>query len=142
MIYNLNKKKLISRRTVFADSMAKRLRGMILRSFDDFDAMVFVNCNAVHTFFMSIPIDIIFLDRHNKVMKCADSVPPWKPVISSKISYVTIELPAGTIQHTGTEPGDTLDLNAELEENELKKHIPKDIIPAETVIPFSGENKQ
>ncbi len=73
MIYNLSRKKIISHHTVIADSMPKRLRGMILRSFSDFDAMVFMNCNAVHTFFMSIPIDIIFMDKHNKVVKCADS---------------------------------------------------------------------
>lgn len=142
MIYNLSKKKIISHSTVFADSMPGRLRGMILRSFTDFDAMVFMKCNAVHTFFMSIPLDIIFLDTHNKILKCENSVPPWRPVISESGAFATIELPAGIIEATGTETGDILDLNAELTEDELKKHISNDIIPAETVIPFSGENKQ
>ncbi|MDD5728027.1 MAG: hypothetical protein PHV59_05625, partial [Victivallales bacterium] len=60
MIANLTNKRYISRNPFFAMSFGDRLRGMIGRSFGDcgFDAMVFRNCNCIHTMFMRQRIDV------------------------------------------------------------------------------------
>ena len=65
-------------------------------------------CESVHTFFMRFPIDLVYLDRKNAVRKIRHSVPPWR--LSACLSaHSILELPAGTIGATQTQPGDTLE---------------------------------
>ena len=141
MIYNLTKKKCISKIPFFANSFLARGRGMIGRDFTEFDAMVFNRCNAVHTLFMSIPLDLVFLNTDNKICKIAEAVRPWRLMIKSSEAYSVIELPAGAAEKTGTALGDVLDLNATITremENKLKS---KDIINMETVITFKESER-
>ena len=35
-------------------------------------------CNAIHTFFMSYPIDAIFIDAKGNAVKTVRAIPPWK----------------------------------------------------------------
>ena len=115
MIRNLTRKTVLSYRTFQATSFGDRLRGMIGRPFDQagFDAMVFPSCSAIHTFFMTFPIDVIFLGTENTVLKTYPGCRPWRPAVRCRGALSVIELPAGALAHTGTLPGDRLDLNAE-----------------------------
>lgn len=71
--------------------------------------MWIVPCEAVHTFFMKFPIDLIYLDRKHRVKKIRGSVPAWR--ISGCLSaHSVLELPAGTIRNTLTECGDVLEI--------------------------------
>ena len=114
MIINLTKKNILAENAWTALSFSVRARGMIGRKFDSFDAMVFPRCPAVHTFFMSMPIDIVFLSQDNRIMALYHNVKPWKACISCSGAFQTIELPAGTLQRTGAECNDLLNLNGEL----------------------------
>lgn len=114
MIINLTKQTILAKKAQTALSFAVRARGMIGRKFDSFDAMVFPRCQAIHTFFMAIPLDIIFLSRENQVMAAYHAVKPWKASLVCRGASQTVELPAGTLQRTGTEKGDILDLNGVL----------------------------
>ena len=114
MIINLTKKNILAENPWTALSFAVRARGMIGRKFDSFDAMVFPRCPAVHTFFMSMPIDIVFLSQDNRIMALYHNVKPWKACIRCSGAFQTIELPAGTLQRTGAECNDLLNLNGEL----------------------------
>ena len=114
MIINLTKKNILAENPWTALSFSVRARGMIGRTFDSFDAMIFPRCPAVHTFFMSMPIDIVFLSRENRIMALYHDVKPWKPCIRCTGAFQTVELPAGTLQRTGAECNDLLDLNGEL----------------------------
>ena len=115
MIRNLTRKTVLSYRTFQAVSFADRLRGMIGRPFEQIgiDAMVFPSCSAIHTFFMTFPIDVIFLGAENTVLKTCPGCRPWRPFVRCMGAQSVIELPAGALAHTGTLPGDRLDLNAE-----------------------------
>ena len=115
MIRNLTRKTVLSYRTFQATSFGDRLRGMIGRPFDQagFDAMVFPSCSAIHTFFMTFPIDVVFLGTENTVLKTYPDCRPWCPAVRCRGAQSVIELPAGALAHTGTMPGDKLDLNAE-----------------------------
>ena len=106
---------MLSYRTFHAVSFGDRLRGMIGRPFEQIgiDAMVFPSCSAIHTFFMTFPIDVIFLGAENTVLKTCPGCRPWRPFIRCRGAQSVIELPAGALAHTGTLPGDRLDLNAE-----------------------------
>ena len=129
MIINLTKKNILAENPWTALSFSVRARGMIGRTFDSFDAMIFPRCPAVHTFFMSQPIDILFADKENKVLKTVSSVPPWKCCIRCPGAVQTVEFPAGSLEAAGTEQGDILDLNGELDaetKQEIKQIISKD----------------
>jgi hypothetical protein len=114
MIVNLTKMRCLSREPFYAVSPGARLRGMIGKRFDGFDSMVFQRCRAIHTMFMLMPIDVIFVDRANTVCAVHRELPPWLPMIFSRRAIATVELPAGVLAATGTEIGDKIDLNSEL----------------------------
>jgi len=114
MIRNLTKNSILCSNPVFARGFSMRTRGMIGRQFRDFDGMVFENCPAIHTCFMSMPIDAVFMDRENKVLMVKQTLRPWKLYVRCKGASVVIELPCGSIEQSFTESGDYLDLAAEL----------------------------
>ena len=115
MIRNVTKQTVLSYRTFQAVSFGDRLRGMIGRPFEEIgiDAMVFPSCSSIHTCFMTFPIDVIFLGPENTVLKTCPECRPWRPAVWCRGAHSVIELPAGALAHTGTLPGDRLDLNAE-----------------------------
>ena len=121
MIINLTNKRVIARRPKTALGFIERGIGMIGRDFSDFDAMVFHNCNAVHTMLMRIKIDILFVDGENRICEIRKRLVPWVPVVRSANAVTVVELPEGIIEETATELGHILDLNAELTEEAIKE---------------------
>jgi uncharacterized membrane protein (UPF0127 family) len=71
-------------------------------------AMILKPANSVHTFFMRFPIDLLFIDKENKVIKAISSLNPWRISAIYFRSRLAIELPAGVIQSTSTQEGDIL----------------------------------
>jgi uncharacterized membrane protein (UPF0127 family) len=65
-------------------------------------------CEAVHTFGMKFPIDVVFLNRQRKVLKVRENVGPRKIAVCLR-AHSVLELPAGTVAATGTAPGDVLE---------------------------------
>jgi uncharacterized membrane protein (UPF0127 family) len=66
-------------------------------------------CESVHTFFMKFPIDLVYLDKKRKVRKVRHAVPAWR-MSACFSAHSIIELPAGTVEKTGTQPGDELSI--------------------------------
>lgn len=62
-------------------------------------------CEAVHTFGMRFPIDVIFLDRNGKVRAVKHSVRPWRIAVSL-LAESALELPEGTSRRFGIKTGD------------------------------------
>jgi hypothetical protein len=120
MIRNLTKMTLVSATPFHAISFPNRLRGMIGRKFSAFDAMVFPRCSSVHTFFMGIPLDLVFLSGDSRVLKTVSDARPWRPCFRCSGAKSVVELPSGTVARTGTEPGDQYDLSMELDEGTRK----------------------
>lgn len=108
----------LTRNTVLATSMevantdSKRRKGLLGR--DGLSAgggMWICPCEAVHTFWMRFPIDLVYLDRKNQIRKLVGDVRPWR--LSGCFSaHSVIELPSGTIHATQTHPGDILEFTA------------------------------
>ena len=88
---------------------SKSRRGGLLRyeSLDEGSAMLIAPTNAVHTFFMRFPIDVVFVTRDGRIVKVRSGVKPWR-VTAALRAYVVIELPAGTIVRCDTVSGDML----------------------------------
>jgi hypothetical protein len=73
--------------------------------------MWIVPCEAIHTFFMQFPLDLIYLDRKLRVKKVKANVPPWR--FSACLSaHSIIELPCGAIRDSQTAPGDVLEISS------------------------------
>lgn len=61
-----------------ARNFRDRARGLIGRPEPAVgEGLLIERCNAIHTFFMRYPIDAIFLDRENHVVKTVRSIRPW-----------------------------------------------------------------
>ena len=68
-------------------------------------------CESVHTFFMRFAIDLVYLDRQQRVKKVRSNVGPWR--LSACFSaHSVLELPVGTITASQTESGDTVEILA------------------------------
>jgi uncharacterized membrane protein (UPF0127 family) len=66
-------------------------------------------CEAVHTFGMKMPIDILFLDREHRVRKIVERMVPGRFACCLPARSV-IELPAGAAQASGTQLRDRMQL--------------------------------
>lgn len=129
MIFNLDTMHYLARSPYTALTAAERLRGMIGRRFSPaMDAMVFPNCNAIHSFFMSAPIDVVFLDREGRVVGLRAGLPPWRPVVVCREAATVIELPAGAIAASSTEIGHRINLNCTLTAEAVAKLQRGDIL--------------
>ena len=141
MIINLTKNKIVANNPQIALSFIERGRGMIGRKFDDFDAMIFNGCNSIHTMFMSSEIDVIFVDKNNKICDLRKRVKPWRPFIRSGHALSVIELPPGVIEKTETVVGDVLNLNAETVKGAEEKSKDPILPVAEAVISMSANEE-
>ena len=91
-----------------ADTSAKRRKGLLGRdSLPTGHGLWIVPCESVHTCGMRFPIDVLYLDRKKRVRKLRRAMPPWRLSLCLS-AHSVLELPAGTIEQTKTQPGDQL----------------------------------
>lgn len=70
--------------------------------------LVIEPCNSIHMFFMRFPLDVLFLDAQERVVFMYRGIKPWRVGRVVRGAKVAIELPAGTIDETGTQLGDKI----------------------------------
>ncbi|ADW67545.1 DUF192 domain-containing protein [Granulicella tundricola] len=68
--------------------------------------------SGVHTFGMSFPIDIVSLDRNQRVVGLSHNTPAWKIRGLGLKTRSVLELPAGRIQECEIEHGDQIVVEA------------------------------
>ena len=110
-VLNLTRGTILATSLEVADSAPKRNKGLLGRKGLPPGGGLWISpCESVHTFFMQFPIDLVYLDRKLRVRKVRAAVPPWR--LSACLSaHSILELPAGTIQETGTQSGDELEFS-------------------------------
>ena len=65
-----------------ARSLFERTRGLIgRRGLPRGTGMLIPRCNAIHTFFMRFPIDAVFLDGNDQIVKVVRDIRPWHPFV-------------------------------------------------------------
>ena len=91
-----------------ADTSAKRRTGLLKHErLAPGTGLWIVPCESVHTFFMKFAIDLVYVDRKNRVRKVRHAVPAWR-LSACLPAHSILELPAGTARQTGTVRGDEL----------------------------------
>jgi uncharacterized membrane protein (UPF0127 family) len=89
------------------DSQSRR-RGLLGRDgLAEGSALIIAPCQAVHTFRMRFPIDIVFADRQGRVVHVR-SVVGARRITGAWRAFATIELPAGAARHADVQVGDRL----------------------------------
>jgi hypothetical protein len=93
-----------------ADTSEKRRVGLLKHErLEAGSGLWIVPCESVHTFFMKFPIDLVYLDKQRKVRKVRKAVPAWR-LSACLTAHSILELPAGTIEETGTQIGDVIEI--------------------------------
>lgn len=93
-----------------ARSFLSRGRGLMgRREFPTGSALLIDPCSSIHMFFMRFPIDVLYMDRSDRVVRVQKAIKPWRigPLFTRGAKYV-IELPTGSIEQSSTQVGDQL----------------------------------
>jgi uncharacterized protein len=101
---------MLADRADIADTSAKRRTGLLKhKGLAPGEGLWIVPCEGVHTFAMKFPIDVVFLNRKRKILKVRPNM-VRRRIALSLMAHSVLELPAGTLEQTGTERGDQLKL--------------------------------
>jgi uncharacterized protein len=85
-----------------------RLRGLLGRpQLAAEQGLLITPCNGVHSFAMKYPLDIVFLDSNNSVIKLTRGLKPWRATSCLGAAKV-LELSAGVIEKKNINQGDSL----------------------------------
>ena len=99
--------KIIAQKTTIAHSFISRFMGLMGRRELHDEAYIFPGTNAIHTFFMRIPIDVIYATRQGEVVKVVHRMEPWRVGPWVRKAWWVVELEAdGAV---GVTPGATLE---------------------------------
>jgi uncharacterized protein len=108
-VMNRTKGLILADRAQRASTFLQRLVGLLGRAHLPVgEALLIAPCNSVHTFFMRMSIDVAFLDADGVIVKQLDALPPWRATAVYRRARSVLELPAGTLQASGTREGDQL----------------------------------
>lgn len=117
-IVSLKNQRVIADKCLVADRFWVRLRGLIgRRSMGRTEGLWFPHCSSVHTWWMSMPIDVVFLrpsgSRRSGVWEVSSvhaGVRPWRVLpLADWGATVTLELAAGAAMEGDLKPGDEVE---------------------------------
>jgi uncharacterized membrane protein (UPF0127 family) len=109
IIKNQTKNTILVTRGKVADTFFTRLKGLLgSRPLEGGEGLLLKNEKSIHTFFMTFPIDVVYLNHALEVIKIDPEMLPFRLGKYVSQSVYILELPSGTIQKTSTTIGDQL----------------------------------
>ena len=63
-------------------------------------------CGDVHTFFMRFPLDLVFLDADDAVIRVVRNARPWRVVFGGRGARAVLEVASGWMPADAVAPGD------------------------------------
>jgi uncharacterized membrane protein (UPF0127 family) len=94
------------------ETARERMRGLLGRNELPFDeALLLRQCRSIHTFRMRFAIDVLFLDRHERVVAIHHDVPKRRMLLNLRATQ-TLEMSAGAARRHGLVVGDSLAFEA------------------------------
>jgi uncharacterized protein len=101
---------LVCERCLLAETPLTRLRGLLGRAgLEQGEGLLLRPASSIHMWFMRFPIDAVFLDRENRVLRVVEHLAPWR-VAGCRGAKAVVELPAGDAARVGLAVGDRLSL--------------------------------
>lgn len=96
----------VADRVAVASSHAERAVGLLGRSgLERGEALWIVPSRGVHTWGMRFVIDVVALDAGGKVVDRVSRLKPWRIRLPRRGTSGVLELPAGTLEASGTAVG-------------------------------------
>ena len=98
----------VCERCEVVERMLPRMRGLLGRSgLAAGEGMLLNPAPSVMTFFMRFPIDVVFIDKAQTIVKIVHDMGRWR-IAGARKAVAALELPAGTAAALGLEPGMSL----------------------------------
>ncbi len=108
--FNITRQTVIAARLKVKGTFLGRLIGLLGRpNLCPGEAIWISPCRALHTIGMRFPVDVIFLDCRNTVVKTAAGVSPFRVCLGGRKARSAIELAVGTLGQSCTLPGDQVE---------------------------------
>jgi uncharacterized membrane protein (UPF0127 family) len=108
-LMNQTQNKILLDKMEVANTLVSRMKGLIGKEKIESGYGLWIKkCNSIHTFLMSFPIDVIFVDKNLKVKKCIEQIEPNKIVWPIFGASSVIELKSGFLSEHKTQIGDQL----------------------------------
>ncbi len=110
VLVNATKKTVVSDNCHFANSVLKRMIGLLNRGqLGRGEGLLLDRCYGIHTFGMRFPIDVLFLDKDLRVIRAVKALPPYRTCVVKKSVYV-LEVPTGALDASRTTEGDQIQI--------------------------------
>jgi uncharacterized membrane protein (UPF0127 family) len=108
VVRNLTRGTTLAEKAGLAATSRERRTGLLGRDrLAEGEGLWIAPCEAIHTFGMKFPIDVVFLSRAHRAVKIRENLPPRRIAVCLR-AHSVLELPAGTLRRTGTQCGDQL----------------------------------
>ena len=99
----------VAREAGMADNTWTRLRGLLGRPpLQPGQGLVIRPSTGIHTWFMSYPMDAVYVSEDGEVLCTVEDMAPFRFGPVKRRCKMVVELPAGTVRHSGTEIGDKI----------------------------------
>lgn len=108
-VENLTRRTPIVQQGRVANTFWARMKGLMgVRDLPPGDGLLLAPANSIHTHFMAIPIDVLYVRPDGQVIDMDQELRPWRFARIRRHARYVIELPAGTIAAQGIAVGDTV----------------------------------
>ena len=110
-IMNISNNTVLAYSAKIADTFISRLKGLLgTASLPARQCLVIKPCSSVHTFGMKYSLDIVFMDKNNRVLRIVSNLPPNRIACCSGGSYV-LEFAGGSLEAAEITVGDYLQID-------------------------------
>jgi uncharacterized protein len=81
-----------------ASSYWERMRGLLgVSEMHDSAGLYIEKCNSIHTFFMKMNLDVLYLSRKNRIKTIFRNISPWRLLLPRLGVCSVVEFKAGTV---------------------------------------------
>jgi uncharacterized membrane protein (UPF0127 family) len=108
VITNARTGQMLVERAVLASSPWMRMRGLLGRaSMPATEAIILRPASSIHTLFMRFALDVIYLDREDRVVKVVPNLVPYR-FSAAKKAHTVLEMTSGATEGKDLQLGDHL----------------------------------
>ena len=98
IVIHKKSQKIIAKNMKVADTPLQRMLGlMFIKEMNNMDALLLDPCNSIHNCFVRFSLDVLFLDKNNKVVRIIRGFKPWRFTRIYFSARKVLELKAGTL---------------------------------------------
>lgn len=104
---NVTTGEIVATEVKIAQGWIERMVGLIARRHvDPAEGLWFDDCSIIHTIGMQTQIDVIFLDKNDRVLRTVCAVPQNKFALACRGARTVVELGSGALQRCDVLAGD------------------------------------